>query len=174
MHSYRRRRSVLGVFRKDDFSRPIRPNFVPKQVRCRGKTSLWRCLQAWYCGRSTSCHHLAADSQIVWTSFTSAPIPHCAYVDMRLYSLTLCLLPLFTQSASVDQLVLSGQNMPETAETPIAKSTLSDLLTIEHSASIFFSYARETQLSQLFQDKDAGTTLLVPTNKAVMALARKP
>ncbi|EIM92422.1 uncharacterized protein STEHIDRAFT_117441 [Stereum hirsutum FP-91666 SS1] len=64
--------------------------------------------------------------------------------------------------------------MPETAETPIAKSTLSDLLTIEHSASIFFSYARETQLSQLFQDKDAGTTLLVPTNKAVMALARKP
>lgn len=93
---------------------------------------------------------------------------------MRLYSLTLCLLPLLAQSASVDQLVLSGQNMPETAETPIAKSTLSDLLTIEHSASIFFSYARETQLSQLFQDKNAGTTLLVPTNKAVMALARKP
>lgn len=103
-----------------------------------------------------------------------SPIPHCAHADMRLYSLAFCLLPLLTHSASVDQLVLSGQNMPEITETPIVRSTLSDLLTIEHSASIFFSYARETELSQLFQDKDAGTTLLVPTNKAVMALARKP
>ncbi|KAJ3860962.1 hypothetical protein EV359DRAFT_66895 [Lentinula novae-zelandiae] len=66
--------------------------------------------------------------------------------------------------------------------------SLADLLTIESSASIFYSYARELALSQLFADLNssvwdgepkptvgnAGLTLLVPTNKAVMALARKP
>ncbi|KAJ3807088.1 hypothetical protein EV368DRAFT_47387 [Lentinula lateritia] len=66
--------------------------------------------------------------------------------------------------------------------------SLADLLTIESSASIFYSYARELALSQLFADSKSsvwdggqkltlatgGLTLLVPTNKAVMALARKP
>jgi len=58
--------------------------------------------------------------------------------------------------------------------TPNAGPTLFDLLTIEPGASIFFSYARELQLSRLFADADSSVTLLVPTNKAVMALARKP
>lgn len=92
---------------------------------------------------------------------------------MRLHSLALFILPLLAQSASVDQLPLYNPNMPDTVETPI-RTTLSDLLTIEHSASIFFSYARETQLSSRFEDRDVALTLLVPTNKAVMALARKP
>lgn len=54
------------------------------------------------------------------------------------------------------------------------KPTLTDLLTIEPRASIFFSYARELELSTLFAVLDTQTTLFVPTNKAVMALARKP
>ncbi|KAJ7273078.1 hypothetical protein C8J57DRAFT_1063668 [Mycena rebaudengoi] len=55
--------------------------------------------------------------------------------------------------------------------------TLADLLTIESSTSIFYSYARELELSSMFVDSAERTTpitLLVPTNKAVMALARKP
>ncbi|KAE9390913.1 hypothetical protein BT96DRAFT_959662 [Gymnopus androsaceus JB14] len=54
--------------------------------------------------------------------------------------------------------------------------SLADLLTIESSASVFYSYARELSLSEVFsQEREGqGLTLLVPTNKAVMALARKP
>ena len=60
--------------------------------------------------------------------------------------------------------------------TPLtnAQPTLADLLTIESSASIFYSYARELELGETFADVDSVNTLLVPTNKAVMALARKP
>ncbi|KIP04319.1 hypothetical protein PHLGIDRAFT_76100 [Phlebiopsis gigantea 11061_1 CR5-6] len=65
--------------------------------------------------------------------------------------------------------------MPETyAPQTHAEPTLADLLTIEPPASIFFSYARELELSRAFADRDSRMTLLVPTNKAVMALARKP
>ncbi|KAE9392709.1 hypothetical protein BT96DRAFT_830276 [Gymnopus androsaceus JB14] len=63
--------------------------------------------------------------------------------------------------------------------------SLADLLTIESSASTFYSYARELSLSELFsrqlqagftgtEGQGQGLTLLVPTNKAVMALERKP
>lgn len=60
--------------------------------------------------------------------------------------------------------------------TPLTttKPSLADLLTIESSASIYFSYARETELSKEFSVADSQLTLLVPTNKAVMALGRKP
>ncbi|KAK0504261.1 hypothetical protein EDD18DRAFT_1305941 [Armillaria luteobubalina] len=60
--------------------------------------------------------------------------------------------------------------------TPLTttKPLLSDLLTIESSASIFYSYARELELSKMFEDENSRLTVLVPTNKAVMALARKP
>lgn len=60
--------------------------------------------------------------------------------------------------------------------TPVTttKPTLADLLTIESSASIYFSYARETEFSSEFSVADNQWTLLVPTNKAVMALTRKP
>ncbi|KAF5372254.1 hypothetical protein D9758_005044 [Tetrapyrgos nigripes] len=40
--------------------------------------------------------------------------------------------------------------------------------------SIFYSYARDTEVSRIFDDVSAKLTLLAPTNKAVMALARKP
>lgn len=60
--------------------------------------------------------------------------------------------------------------------TPVttSKPSLTDLLTIESSASIYFSYARETEFSKEFSVVDNQLTLLVPTNKAVMALTRKP
>ena len=54
------------------------------------------------------------------------------------------------------------------------KPNLNDLLTIESSASIYFSYARETEFSKELSVAGNQLTLLVPTNKAVMALARKP
>ncbi|KAI0778835.1 hypothetical protein BD413DRAFT_465285 [Trametes elegans] len=68
----------------------------------------------------------------------------------------------------------SGAGEPFVPVTFSGKPSLADLLTIETSASIFYSYARESDLSQLFADKDARNTLLVPTNKAVIALPRKP
>ncbi|KAJ7596269.1 hypothetical protein C8J56DRAFT_916982 [Mycena floridula] len=54
------------------------------------------------------------------------------------------------------------------------KPTVADLLTIEPSASIFYSYARELPLVDIFSQLNSNLTLLVPTNKAVMALSRKP
>ncbi|KAI8990661.1 hypothetical protein BD414DRAFT_413217 [Trametes punicea] len=68
----------------------------------------------------------------------------------------------------------AGLGEPFAPVTFSGKPSLADLLTIESSASIFYSYARETELSKLFSDADARTTLLVPTNKAVIALPRKP
>ena len=95
---------------------------------------------------------------------------------MKLFSFALLLLPLSVHSALDDQFVVSPvTRMPEIVE-PLqhAQPTLADLLTIERSASIFFSYARETSLNGLFSDETAMNTILVPTNKAVMALAKKP
>ncbi|KAH7914547.1 hypothetical protein BJ138DRAFT_1079270 [Hygrophoropsis aurantiaca] len=66
---------------------------------------------------------------------------------------------------------------PATPYTPLtsSKPTLADLLTIEPSASIFYSYAREVEISSRFaQGQGEDLTVLVPTNKAIMALARKP
>src|SRR5437016_2481132 len=60
--------------------------------------------------------------------------------------------------------------VPQTTPQP----TLADLLTVEPAASIFYSYARELELSSMLSDHDTKVTVFVPTNKAVMALARKP
>lgn len=94
---------------------------------------------------------------------------------MRFQLLSLLALPLLAFSASEEQIPLVNQKMEETY-TPATNSqpTLADLLTIESSASIFYSYAREVELSGLFADPNTESTLLVPTNKAVMALSRKP
>lgn len=66
--------------------------------------------------------------------------------------------------------------LQDSVSTPITttKPSLADLLTIESSASIYFSYARETEFSKEFSVIDNQLTLLVPTNKAIMALTRKP
>ncbi|KAL1681547.1 hypothetical protein EV122DRAFT_287996 [Schizophyllum commune] len=52
--------------------------------------------------------------------------------------------------------------------------SLADLLTITPSVSIFYSYARELQLSAMFADPSRQLTLFAPTNKAVVSLPRKP
>ncbi|EJC98626.1 uncharacterized protein FOMMEDRAFT_95640 [Fomitiporia mediterranea MF3/22] len=51
---------------------------------------------------------------------------------------------------------------------------LSDILTVQTSASIFYSYARETHVGELLKREDARITVFAPTNKAVIALPRKP
>ena len=83
-----------------------------------------------------------------------------------LYGLSLAM------ASPTDQAVLS------TAPDDFARSvrtlpTLADLLTLEARASIFYEYARDTDMSARFSQA-GGTTLFVPTNKAVQALAQKP
>ncbi|OBZ78862.1 hypothetical protein A0H81_01350 [Grifola frondosa] len=93
--------------------------------------------------------------------------------NMRFQLLSLLILPFLATASSDEQMVFPpplGSGAPFTRSKP----TLADLLTIESSVSIFYSYARETEISRLFDDVNARSTLLVPTNRAVMALARKP
>lgn len=94
---------------------------------------------------------------------------------MRLQLLSLLALPFLAPAVLADQIPLRTDEMSETY-TPLKhdQPTVADLLTIEPSASIFYSYARELELSTQFGDMEARNTLFVPTNKAVMALARKP
>ena len=82
----------------------------------------------------------------------------------------LLLFPLFS-SALISEQAVMGQ-----AQTPVSRpaQTLADLLTIEPSASIFYDYARGISLGSKLNDKSSMTTVLVPRNKAVMKLAKKP
>ena len=73
-------------------------------------------------------------------------------------------------SAQMDQIPLAPPVAPQSHSRP----TLADLLTVDSSLSIFYSYARELQLSAIFSDNSSNSPLLAPTNQAVMALARKP
>ena len=94
---------------------------------------------------------------------------------MRFQQLFFATISLFAASSFAEQTPLGSVDMTE-GYTPFTSTqpTLADLLTIEHSASIFYSYARELELSSQFNDAEARNTLFVPTNRAVMALARKP
>lgn len=102
---------------------------------------------------------------------------------MRLALLASLALSFLSLTCAHDQIPLGAPDMAEAepytdAEpyTPLTHTqpTLADLLTIEPAASIFYAYARELALVAQFADAAARCTLLVPTNKAVMALARKP
>lgn len=83
---------------------------------------------------------------------------------------TLLLFP-FLSSVLADEQTVMGQ-----AQTAVSQSTqtLADLLTIEPSASIFYDYARGIDLGKKLNDKSSMITVLVPRNKAVMKLAKKP
>jgi len=103
------------------------------------------------------------------------------YAETTMKFLTTFFLPLLPLTlgiqvaAAAEQIIFPG--VPMDVDQPTSNTgrpTLFDLLTIEPSSSIFFSYARELQLSRLFVEVGANLTVLVPTNKAVMALARKP
>ncbi|KAJ8474875.1 hypothetical protein ONZ45_g15802 [Pleurotus djamor] len=80
----------------------------------------------------------------------------------------------FALAAQDDQQPMTSPQEPVYQPQTTIRPTLADLLTIESSASIFYSYARELEMSAVLADVSAKTTLLVPTNKAVMALSRKP
>jgi hypothetical protein len=94
---------------------------------------------------------------------------------MQLHLFSLFILPFIASAAQANQIPLSSEQMSE-PYVPLTHSqpTVADLLTIEPSASIFYTYARELELSSQFNDPNAQNTLFVPVNKAVMALARKP
>ncbi|KAF8204129.1 hypothetical protein BJ912DRAFT_1018707 [Pholiota molesta] len=78
-------------------------------------------------------------------------------------------------ASTEEQIVMNpAPDAPEYVPQTTSKPTLADLLTIEPSASIFYSYARELELSSLLSDENVKATVFVPTNKAVMALSRKP
>ncbi|KAL4068837.1 hypothetical protein V8B97DRAFT_1970115 [Scleroderma yunnanense] len=103
---------------------------------------------------------------------------------MRVSYFAVFALPFLVSASLNDQSVLSPtplavpheQSMSDADYTPLThvKPTIADLLTIEPSASIYYSYARETELSKEFNATDQYLTLLVPTNKAIMAQPRKP
>jgi|ERR1700710_237658 hypothetical protein len=97
---------------------------------------------------------------------------------MRLPHLLAFIFPFaLSVSASFQDQVIIPEMLQDANESSPFKSsqpTLADLLTIETSASIYYSYARETDLSRMFSSDCVWFTMLVPTNKAVMALARKP
>ncbi|KAH7886379.1 hypothetical protein F5I97DRAFT_1928227 [Phlebopus sp. FC_14] len=101
---------------------------------------------------------------------------------MRLRYFLALSLPFIISASIEDQTPFLGssemtkESSQESTYTPLTspQPTLADLLTIEPSASIYYSYARETEISSEFGNVDQQLTLLVPTNKAVMALARKP
>lgn len=62
-------------------------------------------------------------------------------------------------------------------EKPLSNGepTLYDLITIERRATIFGDYLRMVKdITDSLGDRGVATTVLVPTNKAVLALARKP
>lgn len=62
-------------------------------------------------------------------------------------------------------------------EQPLSSGepTLYDLIMIDRRATIFGDYVRSlNDMTGLLGDRGALTTVLVPTNKAVLALARKP
>lgn len=89
---------------------------------------------------------------------------------LRSRLVTFLLFPLLS-SALADEQIVIGQT-----QTALSHSTqtLADLLTIEPSASIFYDYARGVGLDNKLNDKSSMITVLVPRNKAVMELAKKP
>lgn len=92
---------------------------------------------------------------------------------LSLLGLALIYLPSLSSASSTEQLVF----MDPTNPVPLTHSapSIADLLTIDPSLSIFYSYARETELSARFANLGGvQTTVLAPKNRAVMALARKP
>lgn len=95
---------------------------------------------------------------------------------MHFHLLSILVFPLAALSMQSEQEILATPQQQDGSFDPLTTPmpSLADLLTIEPSASIFYSYAREIELSRLFGDLNGNNTLLVPTNKAVMALSRKP
>ena len=100
---------------------------------------------------------------------------HLSWTRMKLQYLSTVLFPLISLvcASTPEQIIMDSPHdlfVPEKHAQP----TLADLLTIDQSVSIFYSYARELELCKMFNDNTIKSTIFVPTNKAVMALTRKP
>ncbi|GAA5919016.1 hypothetical protein JCM1841_002693 [Sporobolomyces salmonicolor] len=97
-----------------------------------------------------------------------------------LYTLTALMTAAAASSVPVQQPSQPDAQLPFVMDSspfvPSSSSpTLADLLTKSRSASIFYEYARESaSVSTLLINPLAMTTLLVPVNSAILALARKP
>lgn len=98
---------------------------------------------------------------------------------MRLAAATLLafVLPALSAVMAAEQVVLHqpGPAVDEFARKE-SRPSLSDLLTLQSRVSIFHSYLRELEdINTRVAGLDGvNSTVLVPTNKAVMALPRKP
>jgi hypothetical protein len=108
-------------------------------------------------------------------------LPLASTMQIRNLLLSIFCLPILSPTNAYisqgDQVPIHAEGaVPGSSYVPAkhAKPTLADLLTIESSASIFYTYARETELSSKLMDENTRWTIFVPTNKAVMTLARKP
>lgn len=83
-------------------------------------------------------------------------------------------------SVFIAPLVQSSQlpmNSAASSEQPLSSGepTLYDLIMIDRRATIFGDYVRSvSDITGRLSDRNVMTTVLVPTNKAVLALARKP
>lgn len=96
---------------------------------------------------------------------------------LRLAGLAGLLYGIIATMAASEQAFLAQDNLADFVRPEKTLPTLADLLTLESQASIFYSYSRETDMSALFTQsvkEGEGTTVFVPTNKAVQALAKKP
>jgi len=77
----------------------------------------------------------------------------------------------FLASALFNEQTVMGEAQ---ANLSHSTQTLADFLTIEPSASIFYDYARGIDLGNRLSDESSMITVLVPMNKAIMKLAKKP
>ncbi|GJJ13131.1 hypothetical protein Clacol_007381 [Clathrus columnatus] len=74
-----------------------------------------------------------------------------------------------------DQIVMEDDSKDPFIRPQGVLPNLADLLTLQTHASIFYSYARDTDINARFTEGNTdGVTIFLPTNKAVQALARKP
>lgn len=84
---------------------------------------------------------------------------------------------LATLSSTLASPILQQQPFVPEMRSPFTPSTpsLADRLTQSRKSSIFFDYARDsTTIYSLLVDPSATSTLLIPLNSAIIALARKP
>ncbi|CED83462.1 FAS1 domain [Phaffia rhodozyma] len=70
-----------------------------------------------------------------------------------------------------EQKPLSAPPLRHSANSPL----LSDILTVERRAGLWFDYARDcSDVMKRLTDESQSTTVLVPVNSAIVALPRKP
>ena len=113
---------------------------------------------------------------ITRTTFARATLdpatpPLAIVLDMLRSQLTAFFLFPFLASALINDQTVMGETQ---ANLSHSTQTLADFLTIEPSASIFYDYARGVDLGNRLSDESSVITVLVPMNKAIMKLAKKP